>query len=315
MRKIMAYGSWLAGAAMAGVIGYAVIRSYQIETGEGMKNAREILEKERTQNTNLEQRAESNKQSQIKIPTIPIPEIPKIKPEEIKTIPQTPAEQLRNEGFSNNNYSIPTNTSPLEVTANNPVVTNTPVHELVPRKINNLVSDSFFEDSNYLTEEQIGKFLEAKGSCLKKYKAEKTIAQAAKDYQINPILILSRLQTEQGLVEKKHATKRQLRYATGYGALDNGKRLPSSGLRSQIINAADALRKHFDQFEGEEIKLDYGKIGVTPKNAATYACLKYTPHTSGAKMNAEIIRSYIGLAKDFKTTSVYAQAPTEVSND
>jgi hypothetical protein len=303
IQKIRTYGSWLVGALMFGALAYLGTEIHKSEYSEGMTAARRALA-EYNSRTRTTSDLESITNSSESIPTRPLstPVIPVIKLETIKTEPLTPKMQRLNDGFTQNQtYTNQTRVAQIE--------TNTPVIS-VPGKIDNLISDDFFQDSNYLTETQIKSLLQSKGSYLSKVGAEKTIAQASRDYQINPLVILGRLQTEQGLVAKRNVTKNQLKHATGYGVFDNGRRLPSSGLKSQIMHAAEGLREHFNAFYGQKVKIDYGKRIITPKNAATYSSLKYTPHTQGATLNARIVKNYESEVKNkFKNNQIYAQAP------
>lgn len=157
------------------------------------------------------------------------------------------------------------------------------------------ISNEFFQNTGYINEEGIKYILAKEKSCLQNRGIEKTIVDCAMRYQINPIILLAKLQVEQGLVSKQKASKGALRYAAGYGALDNGKNLKSNGLTYQIENAARILRNHYDAFNGQAVKIDYGKRIVKPENNAAYAMLRYTPHTKGTSLNCKVIRNYIAM--------------------
>lgn len=157
-----------------------------------------------------------------------------------------------------------------------------------------LVTNEFFRDSSYINEQQIADLLRRKNSCLKTTGIEKTIVQSAETYNINPVLLLARLQVEQSLLEKKNASPRTLKKGMGYGVFDNGKKLPSSSIHSQIRNAAECLSEHYNSFvPGVEIKVDYGKRKIAPRDAATHALYRYTPHTSGYELNRKVLQSVL----------------------
>jgi beta-N-acetylglucosaminidase len=157
---------------------------------------------------------------------------------------------------------------------------------------NCLMDNTFFENTDYLTQAEISDFLNKKRSCLRKTGIEKIIMDASKKYKINPLLLLARTQVEKGLVTKEKTTKAELDYATGYGAFDKGNWLKSEGLESQIVNTARILRKRYDEFDKQIIDIDYGKKVVSPTNNATYALLRYTPHTSGAILNSKVLKKF-----------------------
>jgi|SRR3989338_1421381 len=188
--------------------------------------------------------------------------------------------------------------NPQENTSSKPKNTaykpdNTSPNNHVSKDIHRLMSDEFFRNSRYITKDQIKEVLRENNSCLLNKGIENTIISAAEQYQINPAIILARLQTEQGLLTKNKASKNALNYATGYGALD-GKTLKSGGLNSQITNTARRMDELCDMFrEGEVVKIDGGIRTIKPENGATYAMLRYTPHTHGSRVNSEVLTNYI----------------------
>lgn len=160
----------------------------------------------------------------------------------------------------------------------------------LPQKPGNLISNEFFRDHQFLTEEQIKDLLMQNKSCLSNTGVERAIIENAKQYQVNPAILLARLQVEKGLVTKKRAGDRTLRYAMGYGVFDNGRKLPSGGIASQIKNAARTLDMHYGEFKpGTKVKVDYGARTLSPKHPAEYALLRYTPHTKGYELNKSVL--------------------------
>jgi hypothetical protein len=162
-------------------------------------------------------------------------------------------------------------------------------------RIDSVISNEFFRNSQYMNEDQIRTLLAESNSCLQNTGIEKTIMQAAQKYEVNPAYLLGRLQQEKGLVTKQRASKRDLKYATGYGALDNGRKLPSGGLHSQVRNTAERLNELANEFDGTQtVTVDYGSKTIAPETAVEYALLTYTPHTKGLKLTEKVVA---GLAK------------------
>lgn len=186
---------------------------------------------------------------------------------------------------------VPKQTNTLEtIAATNPVQK---IDQNVPGRVNNLISNEFFRDSTYLTAQEIKDLLTKYNSCLVGHDVEDQIIEASKKHDINPLLLLARLQTEKGLVTKTKANTSDLKYATGFGCYDSGRKLRSAGLRSQIENAAKLLDQKYDEFKpGITVPINNGSKRVIPQNAATYACLRYTPHEEGSQLNVTIARQY-----------------------
>lgn len=162
-----------------------------------------------------------------------------------------------------------------------------------------LITDDEFTDTS-LTQADIQKFLEKKGSVLKDPVdgkiPSKIIYDLCKKNNINPALILTTLQKEQSLITAKTASKDKLNIATGCGCPDVKKCDPKYfGFENQIKCAIESVYiKHFNKgrtqnYPFEMTGINYG--GKCPKNsntgvdkiaisnAATYALYKYTPHT------------------------------------
>ena len=156
------------------------------------------------------------------------------------------------------------------------------------------LTDEFFRNSNYLDSSEIQRLLIEKNSCLKDSGVDKIIVDAAKEYNVNPVLLLSRLQVEKNLVSKQKARDSDIQYGMGYGCFDNGRKLKSSGIEAQVKNAARILNEHYEDFrEGKAMRIDYGGRTIVPECAAVYALLKYTPHTSGYHLNKNVIKGLV----------------------
>ena len=156
-------------------------------------------------------------------------------------------------------------------------------------RVDNLISNEFFRNSQYLNEKQIKQLLVDNNSCLQNTGVEKTIIKAAQDNEINPIYILARLQQEQRLITKEKASKNALNYATGYGARDD-KKLASAGLNYQVRKTAEKLDEFADEFDGTQtVKINYGQNTIKPENKAQYALYRYTPHTDGFNLSEKLL--------------------------
>lgn len=167
---------------------------------------------------------------------------------------------------------------------------------------NYVISDYVLTDTNTMTVAQIQDFLDKKGSCLAKPYNGSTPAQmiynAAKKYGINPQVLLTRLQCEQGLISQKSATQKELDWAVGVGCYDSGNWNQNyKGFDKQIEGAAQTYRRHYDNAQAELAK--GGKVTmtidgetVTMKNAATYSFYKYCPHFQGNKLFFDVWRGY-----------------------
>ena len=165
-----------------------------------------------------------------------------------------------------------------------------------------LISDNTLTNSGTMTVAQIQRFLESKNSVLAKPYRGSTPAQmiydAAKKYGINPQVLLTRLQCEQGLISKTTATQKQLDWAVGVGCYDSGNwNQKFKGFDKQIEYAAQTYRRHYDAAKakldrGEKITMNIDGQQVTVKNAATYSFYKYCPHFQGNKLFYDVWRGY-----------------------
>lgn len=165
-----------------------------------------------------------------------------------------------------------------------------------------VISDHVLTNTNTMTVAQIQSFLDAKGSCLAKPYNGSTPAQmiynAAKKYGINPQVLLTRLQCEQGLITQKSATQKELDWALGVGCYDSGNwNTKFKGFDKQIEGAAQTYRRHYDDArakldKGEKVTMTIDGQSVTMKSAASYAFYKYCPHFQGNKLFFDVWRGY-----------------------
>lgn len=165
-----------------------------------------------------------------------------------------------------------------------------------------LISDNTLTNTGTMSVAEIQKFLESKNSVLAKPYRGSTPAQmiydGCKKHGINPQVILTRLQCEQGLISKTSATQHQLDWAIGVGAYDSGNwNQKFKGLDKQIEYAAQTYRRHYDAAKakldkGEKVTMTIDGQQVTVKNAATYSFYKYCPHFQGNKLFFDVWRGY-----------------------
>ncbi|MDO4979145.1 MAG: dockerin type I repeat-containing protein [Candidatus Saccharibacteria bacterium] len=135
----------------------------------------------------------------------------------------------------------------------------------------------------------------------KKYMtAAEVINFAAKEYKINPRVLIVLLQKEQGLVTDLAPNSVQYRSATGYGCPDNAPCDEAYyGFYNQVTNAAALFRYVMDGYStkyypaGKTVSIlyhpynDCGSQSVTIKNRATSALYRYTPYVPNkAALNA-----------------------------
>ncbi len=182
----------------------------------------------------------------------------------------------------------------------------------------NVLSDGELTDSGALDADRIQAFLEkthcGNRSSLADYTsngktAAQAMAEAASQYQINPIEFLTRIQMEQGLICNP-ADQASLDRAFGCGCPDGQPCSPQFlGFDKQVACAAKSLRSYLDDIasDGETIagwaphkaKLSLDKYSVTPENAATAALYTYTPwvYNGGNNLHFQVwnaIVAYLG---------------------
>lgn len=165
-----------------------------------------------------------------------------------------------------------------------------------------LISDHCLTNSGSMTVAQIQAFLDKKGSILAKpYRGSKPaqmIYDAARKHGINPQVLLTRLQCEQGLISAKTATQKRLDWALGVGCYDSGNwNQKFKGFDKQIEWAAATYKRHYQDAKarlerGEKVTMSIDGQQITVKNAATYSFYKYCPHLHGNKLFFDVWRGY-----------------------
>ena len=162
-----------------------------------------------------------------------------------------------------------------------------------------LMSDALFVDWGYLSAEEIQAFLEdtpyGKRSFLADHWDEgvsvaEYIAAVAKTYQINPMVLLVKLQVETSLIFKTtRPNAHTLDRAMGCGCPDDrfGCYSTDAGLYPQIECAGRLFRSYLDQIEAtgktltgwgvNKTKVTSDGLSITPRSAATAALYTYTP--------------------------------------
>ena len=158
------------------------------------------------------------------------------------------------------------------------------------------------------TQDEIGSFLERNSDghpghlFFKKFDGEtpvKLIFEACQINKINPKIILTKLQTEQGLITGDKSikpTQKQLDGALGVGMLDDGTVLQEyQGFAKQIKSAAETFRSGFDSARREKFEISVDGATLAVNNSATYSLYSYTPHVSGAKLFFDTYYDFFGL--------------------
>ena len=159
----------------------------------------------------------------------------------------------------------------------------------------NVVDDTFFTAAEAMSVDDIQHFLEATPYGKRCFLADvsvgstsaaQVIADAAAEHQINPVMLLSRMQVEKGLVSKSaRPSQSKIDFAFGCGCHD-GKACSEAfrGFDRQVECAAETMREHFDAADsGAGIwnvgvsKKSLDGLTVTPANAATASLYAYTP--------------------------------------
>jgi len=169
-----------------------------------------------------------------------------------------------------------------------------------------LIIDDVAFTSLTLNQKEIEEFLQDKGKDssthlgFRKFDGKSSaevIYRVAKANTISPMVILTKLQAEQGLIlgdKAKNPTQFQLDSALGVGMLDDGTVLKQyQGFINQVTSGAESLHKLFAQAEQEKFILKNidGKTLVV-KNSATYSLYRYTPHLAGAKLFFDIYHNF-----------------------
>jgi hypothetical protein len=134
--------------------------------------------------------------------------------------------------------------------------------------------------------------------------AAQAIVNAAQTYDINPLVMLTRLQVEQSLIGKESASQSKLDKAAGCGCPDNQSCNPAySGFNKQVDCMASRFRSYLDDLRDNgstiagwavnQSKTTLDGHKVIPKNAATASLYTYTPWVSSQKLHHSIWQKYV----------------------
>ncbi|MCX4242555.1 hypothetical protein OEB96_18140 [Paraliomyxa miuraensis] len=160
---------------------------------------------------------------------------------------------------------------------------------------NLVVDDDFFTAANALTPSDIQAFLEHTPYNRRSFLADEMVGgrkfsevlvEVAQAHQINPIMLLSRLQVEKSLVAKdSRPSGNSVDFAMGCGCPDNKPCNEAyRGIDKQIDCAATTLRTHYDgsvngtgQWRVGKARQTLDPISITPQSHATASLYAYTP--------------------------------------
>lgn len=152
----------------------------------------------------------------------------------------------------------------------------------------NVISDQEFTNYNCMTEEQIQDFFVRKGGCIlpnysiRGHLASYWLATHCKENGINPKIIITHIQKEQGGITRKtpFAKQRTYDYLLGVGATDGGDNAKWAGVDNQILGSIQTCKKWYDKglaLNFPTIVAASDRPNLSIENAATYSLYKYTP--------------------------------------
>lgn len=174
-----------------------------------------------------------------------------------------------------------------------------------------IISDQAVFNANTMTAEEIQLFLEDHKGVLKNHvdvdidglvkTAAMIIYSAAERHQINPQILLIKLQKEMGLITDDTPKQSQFDWAMGYGvcdscSVDHPNVLKFKGFAKQIDNAAEFMayvpvnEDRFFYKSGETYTISGEE--VTIQNSVTAALYNYTPHIHGNKIFSKLWESW-----------------------
>lgn len=158
-----------------------------------------------------------------------------------------------------------------------------------------LLTNQEFTQSDAATPEEIQSYFVSKGSFLAKYSengqsANDIIATAAKDFSVNPWVLISTLEKENAIVTRQVQPRdRVMKASMGYGYTDGGKKIGKTNFEHQVRSGAELLSNLYQSAQGlsypRKLPVDYGKHKVQIDNAATMALMLYTPHTTDTHLH------------------------------
>ena len=158
-----------------------------------------------------------------------------------------------------------------------------------------LLSDRFFTASKIISESRLQGFFEMTPYGIRSWLADTKIngrsiawhiIRVAEEAELNPLLLVARMQVEQSLISSEQApSKYRIDFAFGCGCPDDtGCQESYRGLERQLRCAAETMRGLFDKSVQREGLWRAGvsretldQILITPVNHATAALYAYTP--------------------------------------
>lgn len=167
-----------------------------------------------------------------------------------------------------------------------------------------IIIDDFTFTNIALGEDEIDKFLKKYGNgnpnhISNRLFAGKTVArlisESCAEFKINPKVIVTKLQAENGLLIGKNSinpSEEALNSALGSGVYDSGIIKTSlQGFSRQIHSAAETLRYWYTHVpdKGFLLQVDNAK-DFRVSNKATFSLYKYTPHVAGAHLFFDVYK-------------------------
>lgn len=157
-----------------------------------------------------------------------------------------------------------------------------------------VVTDTFYEDIDSVGADELQDFFEETPYGTRSWladarfdgkRAADLIMDASVEFRINPLLLLLRMQVEQGLVSKtSRPTQTRVDRALGCGCPDNRPCMSQfKGFKNQMRCGAETHRKLFDlsknggAWSAGRTKRSLDPLSVTPRNHGTAALYAYTP--------------------------------------
>lgn len=158
-----------------------------------------------------------------------------------------------------------------------------------------VIDDAFFTAANAVTPAQIQAFLEHTPYNKRSFLADEKVGgrpfsevlvEVAQGRQINPVMLLSRMQVEKSLIAKTtRPSGNAVDFAFGCGCPDNQPCNEAyRGIDKQVDCAAKTLRTHYDgsvagtgQWRKGKTKSTLDPTSVTPQSHATASLYAYTP--------------------------------------
>jgi hypothetical protein len=155
---------------------------------------------------------------------------------------------------------------------------------------NNIMSDGAFRNASSMSAADIQSFLAQQSGTLASYRgtdhngqirsAAEMIAEAAVAWNINPKVLLVKLQKEQSLLQNPRPASYAMDWALGVGKTDSSTLYRYKGFGNQVWWGAATLNNNADRWQpGATMTID-GQ-GVAPANGATFSLYRYTPHIRG----------------------------------